>query len=339
MKDKKVLAIIPARKGSKSVIDKNILPINGKPLLGYSIEHAIKSKYINRIVLSTDSEEYADIGRDYGAEVPFLRPEEYSQDSSTDLEVFQHVLSQLEDTESYIPDIVVHLRPTYPVRNIADIDKIVEILIEDTDLDAVRSISEHFETPFKMWFKDEKDILKPVVATDISEAHSLPRQSLPKAFLQNACIDAIRPHTILKKKSMVGQKVKGYVMDDNFDIDFFKDFSKAERYLKISEGGPHTFCFDCDGVIATLVEGNDYNKSTPMQATVNLINFLYEKGHEIIIFTARGSMTGIDWKEITRSQMEQWGVKYHKLMLGKPAANFYIDDRFIDLNELIEITR
>ena len=99
----KVLAIIPARSGSKSVPHKNIRLINGKPMLAYSIEHAKESKYINRIILSTDSEEYAAIGREYGAEVPFLRPAEYATDTALDIDVFYHCLSFLT-ASSYLPN-------------------------------------------------------------------------------------------------------------------------------------------------------------------------------------------------------------------------------------------
>jgi trehalose-6-phosphatase len=92
-----------------------------------------------------------------------------------------------------------------------------------------------------------------------------------------------------------------------------------------------TFCFDIDGVIATITPGNQYDLAQPQPRTIQLINRLYEQGHEIILFTARGTKTGIDWKELTRRQMAEWGVCYHTLLFGKPAADFYIDDKFITL--------
>ena len=137
----KVLAIIPARSGSKTVPHKNIREISGKPMLAYSVEHALKSKYINRVILSTDSASYAEIGKIYGAEVPFLRPEEFAGDKSLDIDVFAHCLTYLKEKESYIPDIVVQLRPTYPIRNIADIDAMIELLIKDKQADSVRSLA------------------------------------------------------------------------------------------------------------------------------------------------------------------------------------------------------
>lgn len=95
-----------------------------------------------------------------------------------------------------------------------------------------------------------------------------------------------------------------------------------------------TFVFDIDGVIAQIVPGNDYRKSKPIQETVDMVNALYEQGHRIILFTARGGTSGIDWSELTQQQMTAWGVKHHQLRMGKPAADFYIDDKLIELHEV-----
>ena len=163
-----ILAIIPARSGSKSVKDKNIRQIGGKPMLAYSIEHAKQSKYINRIILSTDSEQYAQIGREYGAEVPFLRPAEYATDTALDIDVFYHALSYLKDREQYEADIVVQLRPTYPIRNVEDIDWMIELMIQNPDADSVRTIAPAKEVAYKMWRKREDGSLAPPL-TDIPE--------------------------------------------------------------------------------------------------------------------------------------------------------------------------
>lgn len=95
-----------------------------------------------------------------------------------------------------------------------------------------------------------------------------------------------------------------------------------------------TFCFDIDGVIMNLVKGNDYSLSTPIKENVDFINELYKKGNEIILYTARGSATKIDWTELTKSQLENAGLNYHKLFFGKPAADYYIDDKLISIEEL-----
>ena len=97
---------------------------------------------------------------------------------------------------------------------------------------------------------------------------------------------------------------------------------------------PKTFVFDIDGVIAQIVPGNDYRQSKPIQKTVDMVNALYDQGHRIILFTARGGTSGIDWSELTQQQMNDWGVKHHQLRMGKPAADFYIDDKLIELDEV-----
>ncbi len=137
----KILALIPARSGSESIPHKNIRLVAGKPLLAYSIEHALASRLINRTIISTDSQAYAEVARQYGAEVPFLRPSEISQGNSTDMELFTHALKWLEENENYIPDICVHLRPTYPVRKVEDIDKVIQILLDSPGIDSVLEVA------------------------------------------------------------------------------------------------------------------------------------------------------------------------------------------------------
>ncbi len=263
-----VLALIPARSGSKSIKDKNIRIVGGKPMLVHSVEHALASKLVTRVILSTDSEEYARIGREAGAEVPFLRPAEFAADDSLDIDVFEHALKWLKEKEGYEPDIVVHLRPTFPTRNPADIDKMVTLLLDHPEADCVRSVAEAKDTPFKMWFIDKGDpedgdfdeknnlstnvenseeedmahiipkesspelgIIKPAASIPGLEACSMPRQALPKAYLQNACIDVIRPETITEKHSMTGDMVLGYLMQDDCDIDYEEDLKRAEAIL------------------------------------------------------------------------------------------------------------
>lgn len=336
-----VLALIPARSGSKSIKDKNIMSIGGKPMLVHSIDHAKASKLINRIILSTDSEYYAEIGKENGAEIPFLRPAEIADDDSKDLDVFLHALGFFQEKEGYIPEIVVHLRPTCPIREPETIDKMVQILLDNPKIDCVRSISEAPETPYKMWSVSENGEMKPIVECDIPEAYNMPRQKLPKVYIQNASIDVIRTKTITEKKSMTGDNIHGFIMDTFYDIDTYEQFEQSARaiHAKDSKLTGKSFCFDIDGVIATLTPGNDYSKATPIQDTVDLINELYDSGNTIYLHTARGSLTGIDWRSVTEQQMKDWNVPYHKLVLGKPGADYYIDDRMIALADLRERIR
>ncbi|HBI62959.1 MAG TPA: hypothetical protein DDY31_17445 [Lachnospiraceae bacterium] len=330
-----VLAIIPARSGSKSVKDKNIRLIDGKPMIAYSIEHAQQAKCIDRVIVSTDSEEYAAIAREYGAETPFLRPAEYATDTALDFDVFFHALSYLEREEGYIPELVVQLRPTYPIRKIEDIDAMVAYMRGHRDVDSMRCIAPAKEVAYKMWHKDEQGMLSPIMR-DIPECYNMPRQQLPKVYYQNACIDVIRTEVITMKHSMSGEKIAGYEMDDNFDIDTEEEFQKAEEYIKISKGNK-TFVFDIDGVVAKIQKDLDYALSEPNERMVKIINKLYDYGNKIVLFTARGYVTGKDWSQVTKEQMQRWGVKYHELKFGKPNADYYVDDRMISLERLYDL--
>ena len=332
-----ILAVIPARSGSKTVSHKNIKDLNGKPLLAYSIEHALQSKLISRIIVSTDDEEYAEIARIHGAEAPFIRPKELAEDLSEDIEVFHHALRWLKENELYIPEICVHLRPTHPIRKINDIDKMIEILMENPDIDSVRSVSKAQETPFKMWFFREDDSSEMVPVIKSHELYNKPRQCLRQAFIQNACVDVIRSSTILGKNSMTGNKIYGYIMNYHYDIDTEEDFLRASLHLKLKTG-KRTFCFDIDGIIAEPVPDNNYSKAKPKVENIKVINLLYKMGHKIVLFTARGYVTKKNWQKVTEKQMEKWGVNYHQLIFGKPDADFYIDDRNLFFDELTNLT-
>jgi len=263
------------------------------------------------------------------------------------LEVFAHALKWLEENENYIPDICVHLRPTYPIRKVEGIDKVIQILLDSPDIDAVRSVAPSPNTPFKMWFLGKDGLLSPAVKTDIKDAYNLPRQILPQTFLQNGCIDAVRTSVITEKKSMTGQRIYGYLMKENLDIDNELQLRKVEEHLPENVVGKQeasnltfnldqkkTFCFDIDGIVATIVPGNQYDLAEPQPKNIRVINTLYEQGHKIILSTARGSVTGIDWTEATRNQLSTWGVKYHELVFGKPAADYYIDDKNLSIEQL-----
>ncbi len=331
-----ILCIIPARSGSKSINDKNIQSFFGKPLLAHSIEHSLSSKLITRTILSTDSEYYANFGKSFGAEIPFLRPTEFSLDLSTDLDVFLHALNHLKLTENYVPDLVVHLRPTTPIRNVDEIDQMIEILIRNKNADSIRSISKSNETPYKMWFKNENNQILPIIADDnFKEPYNLPRQILPKTYIQNASVDVIRTATITELRSMTGSYILGYEMEDFIDIDYLVDFQNAQNQIDINVINKK-FCFDIDGVVAQLSPNNDYNLAQPNWEMIAKINELYEKDNHIILFTARGSETGIDWYEITKNQLLEWNVKFHEFYTGKPNADFYIDDKNLLISQILK---
>lgn len=206
-------------------------------MLAHSIAHAQASKYINRIIVSTDSEEYAKIARKYGAEVPFLRPAEYATDTALDYDVFYHALMWLRGNEGYEADIVVQLRPTYPIRNVQDIDRMIEMLLEQPEAESVRSMAKATEIPYKMWLKEDgsdSEISGRIIPlmTNIPECYNMPRQQLPTVYYQNACVDVFRSSVVLEKHSMSGDYILGYEMTDNYDIDTEEDFERALRQMQ-----------------------------------------------------------------------------------------------------------
>ena len=194
-----------------------------------------------------------------------------------------------------------------------------------------------------MWRVGENDILSPVATCETFEAYNAPRQALPKVYIQNACIDVVKSKTILDQHSMSGKQIGGYIQEIDFDIDSEADFVKAEQYLElldlINTGKKLTICFDIDGVIAQKAENNDYTKALPNYTSIGIVNKLFTSGHHIILFTARGSFTGIDWETTTRDQLAGWGVFFTELRFGKPTADIYIDDRLLSIDQLLNFSK
>jgi len=233
-----VLAIIPARGGSKGIPRKNIRDFAGFPLIAYSIAAGLQSKYVTRTIVSTDDEEIAAVARKYGAETPFLRPAEFSQDNTTDLPVFKHALEWLKENEGYMPDIVIQLRPTSPIRPRSCVDDAIQILIDHPEADSVRGVVESGQNPFKMWRVDAKGVMHPLLTVEgVKEAYNAPRQQLPTTYWQTGHIDAIRPRAILEKNSMSGDVIMVLHIDPRFtvDIDSPADWIQYERLVR--EGG------------------------------------------------------------------------------------------------------
>jgi CMP-N,N'-diacetyllegionaminic acid synthase len=222
----KILCIIPARSGSKGIIDKNIIEYKGKPLMAHTIEQAIACKYDMKIIVSTDSQHYADIAIQYGAKVPFIRPTEISGDLSTDYDCISHCVQWLNNNENYVPDIVLQLRITSPTRQINDINKCLELFIDNRDqYDSLRSVIKCEKTPYKM-YNINNNVLEPLFleVNDINEPYNQCRQILPICYLHNGYIDIFNT-AILVDNTVSGAKILPYVMneEDNIDIDHIKD--------------------------------------------------------------------------------------------------------------------
>ena len=226
-----ILAIIPARGGSKGLPGKNILPLNGHPLLAYSVAAGLQTPEITRVICSTDSEDIAKVARDYGAEIPFMRPSEIAQDHSNDLEAFVHALDWLRDSEGYVPDYVIQLRPTSPIRFISDIQSAITSIIAHSEIDSVRAVSDPVTTPYKMWTIDKNDYLTPLLTlAGVTDPYNTARQKLPEIWAQTGTLEVIRTSTIMNKKSMTGDKIYGLKIDPEtyIDIDTLNSFLLAE---------------------------------------------------------------------------------------------------------------
>ncbi|TSC67864.1 MAG: N-acylneuraminate cytidylyltransferase [Parcubacteria group bacterium Gr01-1014_73] len=232
---KLVYALIGARGGSKGISRKNIVPVVGHPLIAYSIAAAKLTKGIDRVIVSTDDEEIAAIAKKYGAEVPFLRPAEISGDKSLDIEFFQHALDWFKENEDRTPDLIVHFRPTIPVREIPVIDKAISEMLADKDATALRSAE---EVPPASIFKSFRidnsycDFFGKELFDPNEEFFNYPRQQLPKTYHVNGYVDIIRTESFLTSGLLYGKKQKVFLTELAPDIDEPADLLKVEEELK-----------------------------------------------------------------------------------------------------------
>jgi N-acylneuraminate cytidylyltransferase len=228
-----VLAIVPARGGSKGLPRKNLVDFLGRPLVTWSIEAGLRSRLVNRVVVSTDDDEIADCALQAGAEVPFRRPAEFASDDATDLPVFAHALEWHAREEGYVPELVVQLRPTSPVRPPGLVDEGIERLTADPDADSLRVVCEPANNPFKMWRLGER-YLEPLVDSGITEQYNRPRQELPKVYWQIGTLDVIRTATITQMQSMSGRRILPMIVDSTIavDIDDARSLAHAESVAR-----------------------------------------------------------------------------------------------------------
>jgi len=195
-------------------------------------------------MITTDSEHYREIAMQHGSEAPFLRPPGMAEDASPDLPAFQHALKWLAEHEDYHPDIVVHLRPTCPIRSIVDIDRAVALLVNNSAISAVRSMSISKDNPWRMWFAQDSlggtgsGMMQPVAIPPGNKVYptyttglagNSPRQLTPETYSQNSCIDVVRASEIMNPNggSMTGSNVYGLVTQEAVDIDTEADFAHA----------------------------------------------------------------------------------------------------------------
>jgi len=227
-----VLSIIPARSGSKGVPGKNIKLLGKYPLLVYSIKASLKSNLINRTIVSTDSNEIAEIGISFGAEVPFIRPKEISVDLSSDFEFVDHALTWLSQNKQRVPDFIVHLRPTTPLRIPSIIDEAIVKFIGDTTATSLRSVHQMPESAYKC-FEIENNYLKTVCKNIFDlDATNDARQLYPVTFSANGYVDVLRTSFIKSNKKLHGNRVIPFLTPSVIEVDSMNDFRLLETQVK-----------------------------------------------------------------------------------------------------------
>lgn len=347
----RTLVVVPARGGSKGVPLKNLRPLAGVPLVAW-VGHLVRAlDWVDRAVVSTDHAEIARTARESGLDAPFYRPPELSGDRVGDLDVLAHALDAVEALDRQRYDVVVMLQPTSPLRRPEHVTATVEKLASGA-FDSVWTISptDSKSHPWKqLRFEEERLSL-----WDPKGAGIVARQQLPPVYQRNGAAYAFTRACLLEQRTVLGARASALVLDEPMvSIDTTADFEAVETILRERDAGrarsepapperpprlaPRTFVIDLDGVIAALVPHNDYARSAPLPDNIARVNALHERGHRIVLYTARGSASGRDWTETTRRQLERWGVKYHELRFGKPAADYYIDDRLISLEDAVEL--
>ncbi|HLD47028.1 MAG TPA: acylneuraminate cytidylyltransferase family protein [Desulfobaccales bacterium] len=228
-KSVKIYAVVPARGGSKGVPKKNIKLLGGYPLIAYSIAAGRMSRLIERVIVSTDSPEIADVSRKYGAETPFLRPAELAQDDSRDRDFVLHLFNWLKENEGDLPDYLVHLRPTTPLRDPAIVDDAIRIILADPAATSLRSAHEAPETPFKWFTRNDQGYLQNFAPADAPAGFAnLPRQLLPKVFIPDGYVDVLKTAYVLGAEEIHGPRMIGYVSPACSEVDTPEDFDYLE---------------------------------------------------------------------------------------------------------------
>jgi len=351
---RRILVVVPARGGSKGVPLKNLRPVGGVPLVARVGALVAELPWVDRAVVSTDHAVIAKTARESGLEAPFYRPESLSGDRIGDLEVLSHALRASEEFYAERYDVIVMLQPTSPLRTARHVTATVDELLAG-DFDSVWTVSpsDPKAHPLKQ-LRLSDGVLR---LWDEQGAGIIARQQLEPLVFRNGAAYAFSRSCLLEQRTILGSRAGAVLIEETMiSIDTEDDFRRVEEALQGESSapaqvpdsqavlepspvsGPLTFVVDFDGVVASLVPDNDYTRAGPLKENIARINALHERGHRIVIFTARGSATGRDWEAVTRGQLERWGVAHDELRFGKPAADFYVDDRLISLSDAIAVT-
>lgn len=227
-----VVALIPARGGSKGVPRKNIRNLGGFPLLAYSVAVCQMTPNIERTVVSTDDEEIAEIARLFGADVPFMRPAEFATDKSTDKEVMEHALDWFEKNEEAAPEYWIQIRPTTPLRDAKTLGESVAHIQARPEATSLVSVHEFEESPGKMFGMQDGYLHGLCPFDPRPEYFILPRQSFPPTYFGNGYVDIIRSSTLKKFKSCYGPRMLAFMTPDTGEVDSPNDLKRLTYLLE-----------------------------------------------------------------------------------------------------------
>ena len=353
VKKPEVLAVIPARGGSKGIPRKNIKTFAGYPLIAYSIAAGLQSELTTRVIVSTDDEEIAEVARKWGAQTPFLRPAEFAADNTLDLPVFQHALTWLKEHEGYVPEIVLQLRPTSPARPTTLLDDAIRLLMDHPEADSVRGVVPADENPHKMWRVDpETGLMHGLLKVEgIDEPYNAPRQKLPPVYWQTGHIDAIRPErTFMAGDSMSGKNILPLFLDPKFTIDIDTPFdwvryewlvSHAELDMvwpgKRRRGLPKEVklvVFDFDGVMTNdcvILDQNGIESVRCSRADGYGIRMMHEKEIKMVVLSSERNPVVIQ-------RCKKLGLDcIHGVLKKKDILENYLKENEIDPDKVVYI--
>lgn len=232
---KRILAIVPARGGSKGLPGKNIRPLCGKPLIGWSIEHAQKSKYVDDIFISTDSREIADVAETFGVKVPELRPDELARDTAPSSEFIVYTLNKMKNEKKTF-DYFILLEPTSPLRDVEDVDRSIEMLIDSPESESCVGVAMSGTVhPAFMVIKDENGYLKALMP----DKATLRRQDLPDVYFFEGSVYVSSVDVYLQKRTFYHDKTLPYVVPEwkSHEVDDYVDFTIIEAIMKLKLNG------------------------------------------------------------------------------------------------------
>ena len=345
---RRILAVVPARGGSRGVPLKNLQPVAGHPLVAHAGRTAAALEWLDRAVVSTDHLLIREAALAAGLEAPFMRPAELSGDRIGDVDVLAHALEATEADDGARYDVVVMLQPTSPLRRPEHVTATVDRLLGEP-LDAVWTVSptDLSSHPLKQLVIDNAGRLD---YFDPRGAGIIARQQLEPVYHRNGIAYAVTRESLLDHRSLLGRRAAAVIIDEPLvNIDTHDDLALADALLRERDadgrkahaaapapaGRPKRLVVDIDGVLAAAAPDLDYAAATPIDYNIARVNALYDAGCEIVLYTARGTATGKDWRDVTRRQMDAWGVRYHELLFGKPAADVYVDDRLLTLSQTL----